>query len=72
MVSGQEKLEGGGQKVPTSSYKISKSLGCHDDYSLPPHMMYGKVVRRIDPKGSHYKENFFSFLFILYIWDDGY
>ena len=45
VVSGQEKLEECGQKVQTSSYKISKSLGCHDDYSLPPIWCMGKLLR---------------------------
>ena len=71
MASGQEQLEEGGQKVQTSSYQINKSLGYHDDYSLPCYAMYGKVVKRIDPKGSHYKKKCFSFLFILSVWDDG-
>lgn len=35
-VEGEDKLEEGGQKVQTPSYKINKYYGCyvqHDDYS---------------------------------------
>ena len=68
-----KRLSSSSSRSKSTNFQLqAKSLGCHDDYSWPCYTMYGKLVKRIDPKGSHYKKKFFSFLFPLSIWDDGY
>lgn len=57
---GMGELEKRWSKVQTSSYMISQCWGCHlqpDDYSQYCCVIYLKVVKRVDPKGLHHKEN---------------
>ena len=43
-------------------YTIMTTDGC---------MVYRKAVKRVNPRSSHYKENFFSFFifFLLYVYE---
>lgn len=64
-------MEEGDQKVQISSYKLKYSvLGIyvqHDDDSYSCSMIYRKVVRRVNPVSSYYKENFFSFFLFFFL-----
>lgn len=57
-----------GIKVQTSSYKTTKDWGWdvrHDSCSKRCHMVYGRVVKRVDPQSSYPKKSFFFFLLYL-------
>lgn len=56
-------MDEGGQNVQMSSYKVStKDVIQHDSC-----MLYIKVVKRVNPKCSHYKKKFFSISLMLYL-----
>lgn len=62
--AGRGVREEGGQEVQTCTYKRSKCEGCngeHDGYHYC--RLHRKVVERVNPKGFHFKENFFPFFF---------
>ena len=66
---GEGELDESGQKVQTSSCKINKYQGCkvqRDQYNEHSCMLYLKVVKRVNPKGSHHKESTFL-LFCIYM-----
>ena len=63
---GKGLFDEGGQKIQSSSYKISKSWGCNIEHLL---MIYRKVIKRVDLKSSHHKEK--KSLFFMSILDDG-
>ena len=72
---GREELHEVSHKVETSSYKTNKQQGCnvqHSKYNQHCCMLYMKVVKRVNPKSSHHKENFFFYFFnFMSIGNDG-
>lgn len=68
------KLDEVGQKIRSSSHKVSKHWGCnvqHDDYSYHSLMVYFKAVKRVSPEFSSQRKNIKStycgYYFTIYV-----
>ena len=65
----EEVSDEGSQMVQTLSYKINKyqDTVCNMINNGHCYMLYMKVVKRVNPKSSHHKENNFFLLFCIYM-----
>ena len=64
---GVEELDGGGQKIQTSS-KVNKIYGCnvmYDMMAIVNTALWYLKVNRLDPKTSHHKK--ITFIFCIYM-----